>query len=250
MASSIFEASRSDAMLDRSTAFSLTPGNNDEPVAEFQNKKSVRSCAGTTAAASANVLPPFGVLIVEDERLIRWSLEAECKRRGFRVWVAADGGHGVEIYQKFSEEIDIILSDVQMPVLDGPRMLEVLRQINPAVRLCFMTGDSRVRRSNDLLRRGAIKVFSKPFPSLAEISGELWQIAGSPNEPVTDIEVATSDATNQCSVVVEVSLEPLDVRDFLYSLLKPVRRAIDWFGGRVGKDRPTKPIDERTRPRT
>jgi CheY-like chemotaxis protein len=59
--------------------------------------------------------------------------------------------------------------DVNMPGATGPDTLEILQQINPSVRCCFMTGNIGAYHSEDLLRRGAVGVIDKPF-DLAELA--------------------------------------------------------------------------------
>lgn len=116
---------------------------------------------------------PLGILVVEDEPLIRKVLGDGLCKRGFEVWVAADGAEAVELYRTFWPRIDVVLSDVHMPGLDGPHTLDALREINPSVRCCFMTGDARPTARSELLSCGALRVFTKPFPSVAEVATEL-----------------------------------------------------------------------------
>lgn len=125
---------------------------------------------------------PTGVLVIEDKRLLLKAMEQGLRNRGFVVWAALDGGEGVDFYRRFGTQIDIVLSDVQMPVLDGPKTLDVLREINPSVRFCFMTGDARASTLNKLLRLGALRVFPKPLPSVREVAEELWELATCPND--------------------------------------------------------------------
>lgn len=101
------------------------------------------------------------------------AMEHGLRDRGFAVWTAMDGDEGVERYRRFREQIDIVLSDVQMPVLDGPAALDALREIDPFVRCCFMTGDPR---HPGLLRRGVLRVFAKPL-SVVEVAEELRGLA-------------------------------------------------------------------------
>lgn len=124
---------------------------------------------------------PTGILVIEDERLLLKAMTQGLRNRGFVVWTAQDGGEGVDLYQRFWAQIDVVLSDVQMPVLDGPKTLEALRKINPLVRCCFMTGDTRQSTSNSLLRRGALRVFAKPFSSVAQVADELRELATNPD---------------------------------------------------------------------
>jgi len=137
-----------------------------------------------------------GVLIVEDEPLLRKALSIGFRNRGFDVWLATDGAEGVEVYQQFYPLIDVVLSDVRMPVLDGPRTLDALRAINPFVRFCFMTGDARAVTRVSLSKRGALRVFEKPLPSVAEVAQELWELATCPNDLLSQPDLGNRATTD------------------------------------------------------
>lgn len=132
---------------------------------------------------------PTGILVIEDERLLRKALEKGLRNQGFAVWVAADGGEGVDLYRRVGAQIDVVLSDVQMPVLDGPKTLDALREINPAVRCCFMTGNTRPTLLAHLLDKRPDGLFIKPF-AVAEVVAVLREVAGQPptgNAKVIDV---------------------------------------------------------------
>lgn len=124
---------------------------------------------------------PIGVLVIEDQKLMLKAMEQGLRKRGFLVWTASDGAEGVDVYSRFKSHIDVVLSDVQMPVLDGPMTLDRLRHMDPAVRFCFMTGDTRTTTLANLLDRGAMRVFTKPFSSVAAVADELWGLATQPS---------------------------------------------------------------------
>lgn len=143
-------------------------------------------------------LRPTGILVVEDDWLLRKALGQGFRNRGFDLWSAANGAEAVAVYQQFRPLIDVVLSDVQMPVLDGPGTLDALRTINPSVRFCFMTGDIRAATIAGLLDRGALRVFEKPLPSVARVAQELWELAARPYEVIgfpadADAEAPQSD---------------------------------------------------------
>lgn len=147
--------------------------------ASCPSAESARLHAAGNAAETVECRP-IGVLVIEDERLMLKAMEQGLRKRGFVVWAAPDGGEGVDLYRRFESQIDVVLSDVQMPVLDGPKTLDALREINPSVRFCFMTGDTRSATLNNLLGRGAMRVFPKPLPSVAGVAEELWELATRP----------------------------------------------------------------------
>lgn len=104
-----------------------------------------------------------GILIADSMGLILTLLKLELEPRGFIVWLALDGDDAIDLYRRHSTEIDLVLLDVQMPGLDGPRTLSALESIDPDVFACFMTESAGAYSEEDLVARGAVCVFKKPF---------------------------------------------------------------------------------------
>ncbi len=105
----------------------------------------------------------LGVLVVDDEHLVRVMLQLGLERDGFQVWTATNGREAIDLYREHREEIALVLLDVRMPGLDGPATLDALRQLSPEVRACFMTGDPGAYDPVGLRQRGAAHVVAKPF---------------------------------------------------------------------------------------
>jgi CheY-like chemotaxis protein len=121
-----------------------------------------------------------GVLIADDMGLILTLLKFALEKDGFAVWLAVDGDDALDLYRRHRTEIDLVLLDVQMPGLDGPRTLDALRRFDPDVLACFMTGDADPYTRSDLLARGAARVFAKPFvaPTLTRTLRDILESAG------------------------------------------------------------------------
>ena len=138
---------------------------------------------------------PIGLLVVEDDALLLKSLGQGFRNRGFDLWTALNGAEAIDVYQQFGPLIDIVLSDVQMPVLDGPSTLAALQTFDPTVRVCFMTGDPRDSMRSELLQLGALRVFEKPLPSVGALAFELWELASALREAAFDVQppVAVDD---------------------------------------------------------
>jgi DNA-binding NtrC family response regulator len=81
------------------------------------------------------------------------------------------------LYGRHRQGIAVVLLDVVMPGMDGPRTLAALQTISPAVPCCFMTGDPNPYTAEALLQFGAVRVFRKPF-ALDEVTETLDQLAG------------------------------------------------------------------------
>ena len=121
--------------------------------------------------------PPC-VLVVDDEDALRAILTRELRKRGFDVYSTDSGAEAVEMYCHSSTRIDVILMDVNMRGISGPDALDAILAVNPFVRCCFMTADDRPGRRAELLTRGAVAVFGKPFASVKELCETLKRIAG------------------------------------------------------------------------
>jgi DNA-binding response OmpR family regulator len=99
------------------------------------------------------------------------------RHNGFAVWLAADGELALELYRQHHREITVVLLDVRMPGWDGPQTLAALRDIDPQVRCCFMTGHVGSYDDADLQKLGAVHTFKKPF-RLAEVIDRIRKLAG------------------------------------------------------------------------
>jgi CheY-like chemotaxis protein len=106
-------------------------------------------------------------LIVEDEPDVAATLCELVEREGFDVVLAQDGGQALDAVGE--GEFDLIFSDVRMPVLNGPQLLERLRQTRPALveNMAFVTGDTIGDAMADFLRTCGRPVLEKPFTKSA-----------------------------------------------------------------------------------
>lgn len=117
------------------------------------------------------------VLVVEDDSAVRTMLNLALELHGFQVLLAANGLEAVDLYHQWQEAIALVLTDVQMPDLDGPSTLAALQRLNPEVRCCFMSGHTGKYSAGQLLAMGAAHVLYKPFSSLHELAQTLKDVA-------------------------------------------------------------------------
>jgi CheY-like chemotaxis protein len=104
-----------------------------------------------------------GLLVVDDDEGVRGVLAVLMRHQDFAVWVAADGQEALDLYRRHREVIDVVLLDVRMPGMDGPGTLAALRELNPRMRCCFMSGDLGDYTEEGLCHLGAATLFRKPF---------------------------------------------------------------------------------------
>ncbi|MFM8271923.1 MAG: hypothetical protein ACKODX_06255 [Gemmata sp.] len=95
----------------------------DEPAA---GTPSSRACDGP------------GVLVVNDDVLMRLMLRAGLEQHGLPVWLAAGAGEAASVYRAHANRIAVVLIDVETE--DGLKALAALRGVSPGVRVCFVGG--------------------------------------------------------------------------------------------------------------
>lgn len=80
------------------------------------------------------------VLLIDDEEMIREMAATMLTRLGYQVLPAKDGVAALEIFTKHADEIDVVLSDLSMPRMNGWETLTVLRQIRPDIPVILASG--------------------------------------------------------------------------------------------------------------
>jgi two-component system, cell cycle sensor histidine kinase and response regulator CckA len=101
------------------------------------------------------------VLLVEDEPMVRGVAERALTRHGYTVITADNGEDALEIINR-GDPIDLLISDVVMPGMDGPTMVEEARKSRPELKILFMSGyaEEQLRNSIDV---GNVSFLPKPF---------------------------------------------------------------------------------------
>ncbi|MDB6130264.1 MAG: Histidine kinase, partial [Verrucomicrobiales bacterium] len=80
------------------------------------------------------------VLVVDDEEAVRKIAKRTMERFGYRVLLASNGREALGIYIENKHEIGVVLTDMAMPIMDGPALIIALRSINPNVRIIGSSG--------------------------------------------------------------------------------------------------------------
>jgi PAS domain S-box-containing protein len=80
------------------------------------------------------------VLLIDDEEMIRGMAATMLARMGFKVLSAKDGVEALQIFKNHPNEVDIVLSDLSMPNMDGWETLTALRQIRPDIPVVLASG--------------------------------------------------------------------------------------------------------------
>jgi two-component system cell cycle sensor histidine kinase/response regulator CckA len=84
---------------------------------------------------------PPGVLVVDDEELVRKFVERVMREAGYRTATASDGPEALDVAAKL-ETLDILVTDVMMPQMTGDEVARRIRQSTPGIKVLYLTGFS------------------------------------------------------------------------------------------------------------
>lgn len=110
---------------------------------------------------------PVKILVVDDEEGIRNSLCAFMKMEEYEVATAEDGQVALEKIK--NEKYNIVLMDINMPVLDGLETLKEMKKIDFSIQVIIMTAYSTFDKTMKALEYGATDYILKPFDDLSDI---------------------------------------------------------------------------------
>ncbi len=106
-------------------------------------------------------MPKAKVLVIDDEKLVRWSLEQKLSRDGYEVECAATGEEGLDLLRQDGH--DVVLLDMRLPGMDGVRVLQEIKKLGRHIAVIVVTADTGVARAVECMRLGAHNYLCKPF---------------------------------------------------------------------------------------
>jgi two-component system cell cycle sensor histidine kinase/response regulator CckA len=126
--------------------------------------------AALTAPAAINGAPTAAgddtgqgtILLVEDEKDLRALNARGLASRGYTVLQAGNGVEAIEVLEKHDGKIDLVVSDVVMPEMDGPALLKELRRRRPDLKIVFVSGYAEEAFANNR-PEGQPRFLAKPF---------------------------------------------------------------------------------------
>lgn len=105
----------------------------------------------------------ISILVVDDEQVMLSLLEKILSQDGYSVLLAANGRKALAVIEK--QHVDIVISDVNMPELDGFGLLKIVKNEYPEISMIMMTGYGDTYTVKDALLLGADEYLTKPFRS-------------------------------------------------------------------------------------
>jgi two-component system, NtrC family, response regulator PilR len=101
------------------------------------------------------------ILIVDNERSMRDFLSIVLKKEGYECKTAENGNHALKIVEK--EPVDLILSDIKMPKMNGLDLLKALKVASPETAVVMMTAFASTETAVEAMKEGALDYLTKPF---------------------------------------------------------------------------------------
>ncbi len=101
------------------------------------------------------------ILVVDDEHLIRWSLEQNLKKQGYEVLTAGSGEDALRLVRE--EAPDLVLLDIQLPGINGLEVLEKIKEHDDEIIVIMVTALGVLETAVKAMRSGAYDYLNKPF---------------------------------------------------------------------------------------
>ena len=189
---------------------------------------------------------PATLLFVDDEASILTSLRRLFRPQGYRILLANSGAEGLEVLER--EEVDLVISDMRMPEMDGAQFLSAVRERWPRVVRLLLTGyadmDSTIAAIND---GGIQRYIAKPWNDndiglivsdaierarLEDENARLLELTAQQNEELQQLNGALEERVAERTAELEAANEKLR-HNFLTSI-KVFSGLMDLRGGSVG----------------
>ncbi len=128
---------------------------------------------------------PANILVVEDDDAMRESCAKLFRLKGYGALEASSGAEALERLRQ-RDDIDIVLTDLKMPGLDGVALLKQIKLLAPGVQVVLMTGYGSVKSAVEAMKYGAADYITKPFDTneLLMTVGKIVKLSGLQEEVV------------------------------------------------------------------
>jgi two-component system cell cycle sensor histidine kinase/response regulator CckA len=147
-----------DSTVGKGTTFRLfvprhVPAAGDKPAASLAE----------VGVEIADLTGSASILLVEDEEAVRAFAARALASRGYKVYEAGSGVEALEVMKEAGGKVDLVVSDVVMPELDGPSLLRELRKTRPDLKIIFISGYAEDAFKKNLPEGEDFQFLPKPF---------------------------------------------------------------------------------------
>ena len=114
-------------------------------------------------------------LLIDDEPMVTDVCELMLKELGYRVLKASSGPEAIKIFENNRDQIDLIISDFNMPGMNGQEVVDRVRTIDQRAKVLLSSGGVSVPHEEDAIARGFNGFLQKPY-SLNTLSDKIAEI--------------------------------------------------------------------------
>ncbi len=115
------------------------------------------------------------ILLVEDETAVRMFASRALSNKGYKIFEAENGENALEIFEREAGKIDLVISDVIMPGMNGPNMVKEIVKQAPDMRVIFMSGYTEDALSDYEGKAEELNFLQKPF-SLKDLAVKVREV--------------------------------------------------------------------------
>jgi CheY-like chemotaxis protein len=105
------------------------------------------------------------ILVVDDDAIVREIATLTLETGGYKVITAADGTEALGLYAKHQPDIRLVVTDMDMPIMDGPSLVRILRKMSPHVAIIGSSGSSDNPGPKEFRPTGLNVFLPKPYTS-------------------------------------------------------------------------------------
>lgn len=161
-----------DSELGVGTQFSLY-----FPMASNQEVIDEKSKQITSEKKNKDLTGTGTILLVEDEDAVRIFISRALRDKGYRIIEASNGESALEFIQKNASTIDLVITDVVMPKMDGPTLMEHIKNLNAQMKIIFISGYTEDSFRTSLANDSQVHFLPKPF-NLKELAAKVKEVIG------------------------------------------------------------------------
>ena len=103
------------------------------------------------------------ILLIDDEEIVINISEMMLKKLGYRVLKAHSGYEGLQLFEENKSKIDLIISDFEMPKMNGKEVMDKLRKIDPQIKVMLSSGALTDADEKEVMNEGFNGFIKKPY---------------------------------------------------------------------------------------
>lgn len=127
------------------------------------------------------------ILVVDDEPEVRKLVGAMLSGYGYRVITADNGDNAIKAFKKAQPPVDLLLTDVVAPGMAGPMVADKLAELNPELRVLFMSGYDNTQVVQRYVVEKGFALLRKPF-TMEQLEAKVREVLTSPRTRLTATE--------------------------------------------------------------